>query len=327
VKKPEPVTIPNNTLGAYQPLPEVFASDKNPITEAKVDLGRMLYYDERLSKNHDISCNTCHLLDQFGADGKPVSPGHKGQLGTRNSPTVYNAAGHFVQFWDGRSPDVEDQAKLPVLNPVEMAMPNERAVVRVLRSIPGYVEAFKRAFPDDKRPVTYDNMAKAIGAFERKLVTPAPWDAFLKGDEAALTDEQKQGFLTYTATGCPACHTGPLLGGHMYQKTGLINPWPNQKDQGRYEETKKDGDKMMFKVPSQRNVAKTAPYFHDGSAPDLPKAIGKMAWHQLGKKIEAKDAQAIMAFFEALTGEVPTEYIKKPTLPESGKRTPKPNPN
>ncbi len=197
----EPATAPAAAidpakLQLFAPLPAVMESKSNPITEEKVALGRMLYYEKRLSKSQQIACNSCHLLDKFGVDGHPTSDGHKGQKGDRNAPTVYNAAGHFVQFWDGRAADVEAQAKGPVMNPVEMAMPTEKEVIAVLKSMPEYVDAFKKAFPEDKDPVNYDNMSKAIGAFERKLVTPARWDKLLAGDQNALTAEEKAGFNT-----------------------------------------------------------------------------------------------------------------------------------
>ena len=172
----------------------------------------MLYYEPRLSKSQEISCNSCHLLDQYGVDGQPTSDGHKGQAGDRNSPTVYNAAGHFVQFWDGRAADVEEQAKGPVMNPVEMAMPSEKQVIAVLKSMPEYVDAFKKAFPGEKDPISYENMAKAIGAFERKLITPSRWDKFLRGDSQALTNEEKAGFNVFMETGCQACHSGAISG-------------------------------------------------------------------------------------------------------------------
>ena len=205
----------------FKPLPDAVESQKNPITEAKVNLGRMLYYEPRLSKNQDISCNTCHDLAKYGVDGQPVSDGHKGQKGTRNAPTVYNAAGHFVQFWDGRAPDVEEQAKGPVMNPVEMAMSSDKAVVAVLKSMPEYVDAFKKAFPAEKDPVTFENTARAIGAFERRLMTPSRWDKFLKGDQAALSNAEKAGFNKFMEAGCQACHAGTYLGGEVYQKIGM----------------------------------------------------------------------------------------------------------
>jgi len=325
-KAPAP-TIDENLLKAYGPLPDVMDSKDNPVTDAKVELGRMLYYDKRLSKNHDISCNSCHKLDAYGVDGEPTSPGHKKQRGTRNSPTVYNAAGHLAQFWDGREPDVEAQAKGPILNPVEMAMPSNKVVLRVLRSIPAYGEAFKKAFPDDKKPITYDNLGRAIGAFERKLVTPSRWDKFLGGDKSALSDDEKKGFMAFTQTGCPTCHSGVYVGGAMFQKLGLVKPWPSDKDQGRFEATKKDADKMFFKVPSLRNIEKTGPYFHDGSVADLSKAVAMMAEHQLNKTLGADEIASIVTWLKALTGPLPEAYIKEPALPESTKRTPKPNPN
>ena len=201
----------------------------------------MLYYEPRLSKGQDISCNSCHMLDKYGVDLQPTSDGHKGKQGDRNSPTVYNAAGHFVQFWDGRAADVEEQAKGPVMNPVEMAMPSEKRVVAVLKSIPEYVELFKQAFPEDKDPVSYRNMARAIGAFERKLVTPSRWDKFLRGDSRALTNEEKAGFNLFMETGCQACHMGTYLGGNMYQMLGLAKPWPDASDPGPRESDQECG--------------------------------------------------------------------------------------
>jgi cytochrome c peroxidase len=257
-------------------------------------------------------------------DNEPTSDGHKGQKGDRNSPTVYNAAGHFVQFWDGRAANVEEQAKGPVLNPVEMAMPGEKQVVAVLKSMPDYVAAFKKAFPEDKDPVTYDNMAKAIGAFERKLVTPARWDKFLGGDQTALTDEEKTGFNAFVAAGCQTCHAGTLLGGNLYQKLGAAKPYPDASDPGRAKVTKADSDKMFFKVPSLRNVEKTGPYFHNGKLTTLDQAVTHMAEYQLGKQLAEADIKSILIFLNALTGEIPSEYIKEPALPKSTEKTPKP---
>lgn len=319
--------IPDAVLAGFKPaLPKEFTSPENPITEEKITLGRMLYYDTRLSKNHDLSCNSCHLLDKFGVDSLKTSPGHKKQLGTRNSPTVYNAAGNFVQFWDGRSPTVEHQATQPVTNPVEMAMPDVDYPKKVLASIPKYVELFKAAFPDDKDPVSLDNAGKAMGAFERRLVTPAPWDKFLDGDKSALTDEQKKGFNAFLSNGCTACHMGTLVGGQMYQKVGVVKPWPNQADQGRFEVTKQEQDKMMFKAPSLRNVAETAPYFHDGSVASLKDAVKAMGEYQLGRQVTDQDADLIVAWLKSLTGQLPTDYIQKPELPASTPATPKPDP-
>lgn len=294
-------------------------------SDALIALGRQLYFDTRLSKNQDISCNSCHQLDRFGVDGEPTSPGHEGARGTRNSPTVYNAAAHAMQFWDGRAKDVEEQAKGPVLNPIEMGMPGEDAVVDVLKSIPGYETQFAAVFPGADAPITYDNMAIAIGAFERGLVTPDRFDAYLAGDAEALTATEQRGLRTFIDTGCTTCHSGAYLGGDAFQKLGMITPWPNQNDQGRFEATKVDADKMMFKVPSLRNIAETGPYFHDGSVADLAEAVRMMAKHQLGKTLTDAETASILAFLKALTGTPPADYIAKPALPPSGPDTPQPN--
>jgi cytochrome c peroxidase len=309
----------------FAPLPAAVESQKNPITEAKVYLGRMLYYENRLSRNDDVSCNSCHDLAKYGVDGQPVSDGHKGQKGKRNSPTVYNAAGQFVQFWDGRAADVEEQAKGPVMNPVEMAMSSPQAVVAVLNSMPEYVEAFQKAFPDDKDAVTFDNAARAIGVFERRLMTPSRWDKFLKGDQAALTSAEKAGFNKYMETGCQGCHAGAYLGGEMYQKLGAMKEYPDASDTGREDVTKQESDRLVFKVPSLRNIDKTGPYFHTGKVATPEEAVKEMAEYQLGKQLKDDDIASIMTFLKTLTGEIPAEYIKQPELPKSTAKTPKPS--
>jgi cytochrome c peroxidase len=260
-------------------------------------------------------------------DNLPTSPGHKGQKGNRNSPTVYNAAGHFVQFWDGRAPTVEEQAKGPILNPVEMAMPGEEHVLAVIKSIPQYVEAFAKAFPGEADPITYNNVGRAIGAFERTLTTPAPWDKYLTGDTKALSAKEKAGFNKFVEVGCMTCHTGPYVGGMMYQKAGLVQPWPSQTDQGRFDHTKNEADRMLFKVPSLRNVAKTGPYFHDGSVSDLGTAVKMMARHQLGRELSDDDVGLIVAWLGTLTGDLPTDKIAEPTAYPSTETTPKADPN
>jgi cytochrome c peroxidase len=322
-EKPAIVAVDPVKLQLFQPLPEAVPSNANPMTEEKIALGRMLYYETRLSKSQQISCNSCHGLDTYGVDGQSTSDGHKGQKGDRNSPTVYNAAGHFKQFWDGRADDVEAQAKGPVMNPVEMAMPSEKQVMAVLKSMPEYVNAFKKAFPEDKDPISYDNMARAIGVFERKLVTPSRWDKFLKGDQAALTNEEKTGFNDYMEAGCQACHAGVYLGGNQYQRLGALKPWPDSSDPGREKVTKSEADRMVFKVPSLRNIEKTGPYYHNGKVEKLEDAISRMAEYQLGKTLPAEKVTSIAAYLIALTGEVPAEYIKAPELPKSTAKTPK----
>ncbi len=317
-------TITPERLQAFGPLPEAVSPASGPVTEEMTSLGRMLYYEPRLSLEQKTSCNSCHGLNQYGVDGQPTSLGHKGQRGNRNSPTVYNAAGHFVQFWDGRAADVEAQAKGPVMNPVEMAMPSEKQVEAVLNSMPEYVAAFKKAFPKDKSPVSFNNMAIAIGAFERRLVTPARWDKFLKGDQTALTAEEKTGFNLFASTGCTTCHAGVYMGGNLYQKLGVLKPYPDQSDSGRFQVSKAEIDKMVFKVPSLRNIEKTGPYFHTGKVATLDQAVKEMADYELGKQLSQGDVQSIVTFLKSLTGEIPAEYIKEPVLPKSTARTPKP---
>jgi cytochrome c peroxidase len=308
----------------FKPLPKQYDSKENPITPAKVELGRQLYFETRLSKNQQISCNSCHVLSKYGVDNEPTSPGHKGQRGGRNSPTVFNAGSHIAQFWDGRAATLEAQAKGPVLNPIEMAMADEASVVKVLESIPGYAPMFKKAFPGEKSPITYDNMAKAIGAFERTLVTPSRFDKYLGGDEKALTDEEKKGLQTYINTGCTMCHVGENLGGATYQKLGLMKPVAGLKDTGRFEVTKNEADKFFFKVPSLRNVEKTAPYLHDGSLKTLEETVAFMGEYQLNRKLPREDVAAITAFLKSLTGELPAKAIAEPKALAAGKDTPKP---
>jgi len=316
-------TIAKSLFGA---LPQVAESAKNPVTDAKVELGRLLYHDVRLSKNHDVSCNSCHDLARFGVDGEATSPGHKGQRGGRNSPTVYNAALQSTQFWDGRAADVEEQAIGPILNPIEMAMPSEEAVLTVLRSIPGYAEKFEAAFPEEAEPLTYPNVGKAIGAFERKLMTPGPFDEFVQGKKDALTPIQAKGLKTFIDTGCGSCHMGPNLGGTVFQKLGLVAAWPS-KDAGRFEVTKNESDKGMFKTSPLRNVTKTGPYLHDGSMANLEEVVDAMAARQLGKTLSDAQRAEIMAFLDALTGTPPADLVAAPEPLPSGPDTPKPDPN
>jgi cytochrome c peroxidase len=243
--------------------------------------------------------------------------GHNALQGGRNEPTVYNAAGHVAQFWDGRAPDVEAQALGPVLNPIEMGMGTGDDVVNVLNTIPGYVEAFAAAFPGEPDPVTFQNFGLAVAAFERGLMTPSGWDAFLDGDVSALTPEEKAGFTAFNEAGCVQCHNGAYVGGSLYQKAGLVNPWFTTKDQGRFDVTGDPSDRMIFKVPSLRNVEETWPYFHDGSVQRLPDAVRLMAWHQTGRELDDAQVASIMTWLRTLTGPVDVDYINEPVLPAS----------
>jgi len=293
-------------------LPEIAQNTNNPITDEKVELGKKLYFDNRLSKDNTQSCNTCHNLDTYGVDNKSFSEGNNGGLGGRNSPTTLNAALHISQFWDGREPDVEAQAGGPILNPDEMEMPNEEAVVERLSGIEEYVDLFSKVFQEDDPSLTYDNLKKAIGAFERKLITPTKFDDYLAGNNNALTEMEKEGLQTYINAGCVACHSGNALGGNMYQKFGLFgNYWEYTKsekiDNGRFDVTKNESDKYVFKVPGLRNIEKTYPYFHDGSVGDLKQAVSIMAKSQSNKDLTEKEVNDIVTFLNTLTGEVPDE--------------------
>lgn len=320
-------SVQDRASKTFKALPGQFDAKDNPITPAKVELGKLLFFETRISKNHDVSCNSCHDLAKFGVDGAPTSTGHKKQRGGRNAPTVYNAGNHVAQFWDGRAATLEDQAKGPVLNPIEMAMKDAAAVEAVLKSIPDYEAHFKKAFPDAKEPITYDNFAKAVGAFERTLVTPSRFDKYLAGDAKALTDAEAKGLAKFMDLGCTACHTGEGVGGSVYMKYGLVKPVAGLKDQGRFEVTKAESDKFVFRVPSLRNIEKTGPYLHDGSAKSLEEVIKLMGTHQLGKDLSKEDVDSVAAFLKSLTGELPTKAIAPPTLPKSGKATPKPDPS
>jgi cytochrome c peroxidase len=325
--------LARGVFGTYPTAASLTPTD-DPTFAAKVALGRQLYFDTRLSKNHDLSCATCHDLQRFGVDARerdgqrtPTSMGHKGQLGGRNSPTSYNAVLHVAQFWDGRAADLSAQAKGPMLNPVEMAMPGDNVVVTTLRSIPGYSKAFKTAFPQDKDPITYQNTADAIAAFEKLLLTPSRFDEFLAGKDEALTANEQRGLQRFVEVGCMACHLGPALGGGMFQKLGLIKPYET-KDLGRYELTKQDSDRYFFKVPSLRNIEQTGPYFHDGSIARLEQAVILMAEHQTASgPLDAEDVGYLVAFLKSLTGTPDAAYIQAPELPKSGPKTPKPDPS
>lgn len=308
--------LASSELGMFSPLPTFMSAGGARPTDAQLTLGRKLYHETVLSGGHDVSCNTCHPLNGYGADGRPVSFCTHGLLGGRNAPTVYNAAGHVAQFWDGRAPTIEEQAKGPVLNPAEMAMPNESAVLDHLRSSTEYRAAFRAAFPNEAQPITYDNVGRAIGAFERGLVTPSRWDKFLAGTSSALTPQEQRGAATFVRLGCSACHNGPYVGGQTFQKLGLVKPWPTSADSGRIKVTKQSSDLFVFKVPSLRNIEKTGPYFHDGSVASLDEAIRLMARHQLGKELTDGQVGDIRAWLAALTGELPAAYIAEPQLPK-----------
>lgn len=277
----------------------------NPSTPEKVELGRMLYHETSISKQGNISCNSCHDLAKYGVDNKPTSPGSDGTLGERNSPTTYNAFRQYAQFWDYRAKTVEEQSIGPVLNPIEHGIADEKELVAKLSAKPELVAAFQKAFPGGEA-VTAANFQLAVGAFERTLVTKSRWDAFLDGDAKALTNEEKAGLNLFITTGCIQCHTSRLVGGSMPQKRGVIQAYKGA-DTGRMKVTGQESDKYFFKVPSLLNVEKTAPYYHDGSAATLADAIKEMAKEQLGKDLSDADTASLEAFLKSLTGELPAQ--------------------
>lgn len=284
------------------PIPDAMPGAEKD-TKHQIKLGEKLYFDKILSVNNSISCNSCHRVDKKlgGVDNEPTSPGAFDKRGGRNSPTVLNAGFQFAQFWDGREPDLKAQAKGPVLNPIEMAMAGEKEVLERLKAKRSYRSRFKKAFPDQESPITYDNMAHAIAAFERTLVTHDRFDDFQKGDNKALSAEELKGLDLFLTVGCTTCHNSPIMGGNSYQKSGLIQPYKNAKDPGRAEVTKNEDDKFKFKVPMLRNIALTGPYFHDGQVASLEEAVKNMAWMQLGQKLTDDQVKSLVAFLGALT--------------------------
>jgi cytochrome c peroxidase len=299
----------------FNPVPTTADNPENPLTDAKVALGKALYYDNRLSQDGTISCNSCHDLATFGVDNEPTSDGVGGQVGDRNSPTVLNAAFHQSQFWDGRAKDVEEQAGMPILNPVEMAIPSKEFLVDRLSATEDYPPMFAAAFPDQAEPLTYRNIEKALGAFERTLITPSRFDAYLEGDQEALTQEELAGLEKFIQLNCTSCHNGVNIGAYSFQKFGLTgNYWEHtgseKIDEGRFALTADESDKFVFRVASLRNVAETAPYFHDGSVESLDEAIRIMVTVQLGVDLTDEEVENLAAFLRSLTGEVPAEALQ-----------------
>ncbi len=310
----------------WQALPDVAPTPAdNPTTDAKVELGKMLYMDPRFSSTGTISCNSCHNVMEGGDDSRSASMGVHGKTGGRNAPTVWNSAFHSVQFWDGRAPLLEDQAKGPVANPVEMGMKDVDTAMDRVRKIPGYKAYFDKAFGENA--MTVDNAAKAVAAFERTLITPnSPYDKYVKGDNKAMNEQQLRGMDKFASSGCTSCHSGAAFNGPQQKLgEGFYSKFPtftdNQyvaqyqlaEDKGRQEVTGNSADANMFRVPTLRNITDTAPYFHNGSVNDLGEAVRVMAKTQLNRDLSAADVKDIVAFLGALTGEYPE--ITMPRLP------------
>ncbi|MEI8573338.1 cytochrome-c peroxidase [Methylomonas sp. LW13] len=297
------------------------APANNPTTPEKVELGKMLYHDPRLSSTGTVSCASCHNTMLGGEDNRPNSMGVNGQTGGRSAPTVWNAAFNKVQFWDGRADSLEAQAAGPVTNPIEMGMKSWDDVVARLKTIKGYRHAFEVAFGSDAEAITKDNATKAIAAYERTLITPnSAYDKYVKGDKDALTEQQERGLKKAVELGCTSCHSGPAFNGPGVFQKFPVNPsgyfeaqYHFQKDKGLAEVTKKESDEHLFKVPTLRNVALTAPYMHNGSVKTLDKAVWLMGKLQLNQELSDADVADIVAFLNALTGEFPAQTM--PQLP------------
>lgn len=314
-------------LDYFEPLPSTIPQiADNRITPEKIELGKALFFDPRLSASGVFSCYSCHNLTTGGDDNMETSVGHGWQKGPRNSPTVLNAVLNEAQFWDGRAEDLKAQAKGPVQAGVEMANTPDN-VVATLKSMQAYQDWFSAAFPDEADAVTFDNMARAIEAFEATLITPSPFDAFLNGDDMALTDIQKEGLELFVDKGCTTCHNGVNLGGNGYYPFGLVEkPGGDilpENDKGRFAVTETAYDEYVFRAAPLRNIAETAPYFHSGKVWDLKVAVQVMGIAQLGEEVSDEEADKIVAFLESLTGEVPE--VTLPVLPAETATTPRPD--
>lgn len=325
VQSATPSALPDGPKFKFPGKPQI-PSD-NPMTPGKIELGKKLFFDPRLSKTNKISCNSCHNVMKTGDDGLPLSPGHEGKLGGRNSPTVFNAAYSTVQFWDGRAPSLEEQAKGPIVNSLEMGMANHDVLVELIEKVPSYVDEFKKVFGPGK--ITIKKLVMAIAAYERTLITPnSPYDRFIAGDKKALNEAALRGWSLVSTVGCLACHTGPMFNGPtqkmgvgFYQKFPLIPDAEIEKkygfttDNGRQAETKKEADKNMWRVPTWRNVAITAPYFHNGAVATLDEAVRIMAKTQAGRVLKTEEITDIVEFLKSLTGVAPKQTL--PKLPET----------
>lgn len=316
----------DRAAGEFKPLPSTVPAVKdNPVTPEKIALGKALFFDPRLSASGVFSCYSCHNLATGGDDNMETSVGHGWQKGPRNSPTVLNSVLNEAQFWDGRAEDLAAQAKGPIQAGVEMAnTPGQ--VEATLNSMPAYVEWFTAAFPGEESPANFDNMAKAIEAFEATLITPAPFDAWLNGDDAALSDEAKAGLTLFMDKGCSSCHSGVNVGGHGYYPFGLIEK-PGSDilpvgDKGRFAVTDTADDEYVFRASPLRNIAMTAPYFHSGKVWDLSVAVEIMAESQLGESLKPEETMQLVAFLESLTGVIPEVTV--PALPAETATTPRP---
>ena len=310
-------------LTMFRPLAVDGSAATDPGISRQVNLGRVLYFEPRVSADGTVSCARCHQPALYGADGLPRSIGSEHRVHPRHAPTVLNAASQFVQHWRGDRSSVEDQAMQALIAPPSYGNPSYEAAITKLKAIPGYAALFTQAFPGQADPITPENWARAIGAYVRTLVTPAPFDRFLGGDDTAMSPAAQHGLRAFMQVGCASCHNGGGIGGTMYQKFGISEPYwiatgSRAVDKGRFDVTKDAADMYVFKVPTLRNVTQTAPYFHDGSVTTLSEAVRVMARVQLGRQLPESQVRDIVAFLESLTGPLPDAFATIPALPAQG---------
>lgn len=316
-----PKTLLDDAKRNFQPI-IIPAPVHDPVAAARVELGRRLFFENRVSMDGNVSCAHCHPPDKQASDGLPKAIGVFGKENPRNAPSVFNAALNFKQHWRGDRESLEDQAEKSLLGPASFGNPDQATAMSKLKAVPAYAGAFAKAFPGDQDPINSKNWGVAVGAFERTLLTPSKFDAFLAGDASALTTQEQAGLRKFIDLGCVACHNGAGVGGNSFQKFGVVSDYwkatgVTTPDKGRADVTKNDADLYVFKVASLRNVAQTPPYFHDGSVEDLMKAVKIMGKTQLGQELSEKDAADIVAFLGALTGPVPAKYTPPEPYPDA----------
>lgn len=324
--EPDDAALLDKARGIFKPLPVDAADADHPVTPARVALGRALFFEPRVSADNRVSCATCHQPSFYGAESLALSIGLQGKLLPRNTPTVFNTALQFVQHYGGNRVNVEEQAVKATLSPFAYGNKDFAEAEARLKAIPAYKPMFEQAFPGEAEPITIKNWGTAIGAYERTLISRAPFDRYLAGDTGSLNAAAKRGLDTFIGVGCAACHSGVTVGGQMYQKFGLTqdywlatgskeNHFWKTIDKGRFHDTKSDADAFMFKVQQLRNVAVTPPYFHDGSVEKLDDAVRIMAKVQLGKELSQQEVGDIVAFLHSLTGDIPAGFATPPQLP------------
>jgi cytochrome c peroxidase len=324
--RPSPMSAADSTLVAqaralFKPLPKPVASPGSKVATQQIALGRALFFDPRVSLDGTVSCSRCHQPALYGTDGLALPIGVQSRVNPRNAPTVLNAALQFVEHWRGDRASVEDQATKALIGPPSFGLPDYATAIARLEAL-GYEAPFRNAFPTDSQPLTVDNWGKAIGAYERTLLTPSPFDGFLEGESGALDGRAKAGLRKFIGFGCGGCHNGVGVGGGLYQKFGLVRDYwtatgSTRIDKGRADVTHNPADLYVFKVPSLRNVAMTPPYFHDGSVATLAGAVRVMGEVQLGRELIPADVDDLVAFLRSLTGPMPEQFAQAPVLTPS----------